>query len=76
MRLILVLFSFLIISCASGPQKMWHFPAGKTQADFYNDLNECTAVGKQIAGPAGVGSPWEAPTYTDNCLKGKGYLLY
>ena len=56
------------IFCLSGCTTVLNLPPGKNQQDFYNDLNECGAIGMRIEGMS-------KGTIATNCMLGKGYTI-
>ena len=55
------------ISMLSACNTVYNMPAGRSEQNFYQDLNECKAVEMRInAGDSSI---------TRNCMFGKGYTI-
>ena len=50
--------------------KNWDIPYGKTQSDFYNDLNSCIAEANKVQNEFIAQA-----IYRDNCMRGRGYTI-
>jgi hypothetical protein len=61
----------LITSCASNAN--WQRPSNKKEADTYNDMNECVAMGRRVAPSDSVTGYFDQKNIISNCMKGKGY---